>query len=85
MEFHHPWLAFLVFRKAMAVMRKLSRTLDLSPLNLPLIIRLRLKVGDRDYVLKTTRAGKLLLNRGDEVVAEQQLEVPEPGDSRRCP
>lgn len=69
----------------MAVIHKLSRTLELWPQSLPLIIRLRLKGGDRDYVLKTTRAGKLLLNRRDEVVAERQPEVPEPGDSRRCP
>jgi hypothetical protein len=69
----------------MAVIHKLSRTLELSPQSLPLIIRLRLKDGDRDYVLKTTRAGKLLLNRRDEVVAERQPDVPELGDSRRCP
>ncbi len=69
----------------MAVIHKLSRTLELWHQRLPLILRLRLKGGDRDYVLKTTRAGKLLLNRRDEVVAERQPEVPEPGDSRRCP
>ncbi|MBI2114642.1 MAG: hypothetical protein HYT85_06125 [candidate division NC10 bacterium] len=69
----------------MAATDKLSLTLHLSSQNLPLIVRLRLKDGDRDYVLKTTRAGKLLLNRRDEVVAERQPEVPEPGDSGRCP
>lgn len=69
----------------MAATEKISPTLRLSSQSLPLIIRLRLKGGDRDYVLKTTRAGKLLLNRRDEVVAERQPEVPEPGDSRRCP
>ncbi|MBI2001156.1 MAG: hypothetical protein HYS69_08245 [candidate division NC10 bacterium] len=69
----------------MAATDKLSLTLHLSSQNLPLIVRLRLKDGDRDYVLKTTRAGKLLLNRRDEVVAERQPDVPELGDSRRCP
>lgn len=66
-------------------MGKVSRTLHLSSHNLPLIIRLRLKDGDRDYVLKTTRAGKLLLNRRDEFLVRPHSGVPGRGDPGRCP
>ncbi|MBZ0169423.1 hypothetical protein MELA_00650 [Candidatus Methylomirabilis lanthanidiphila] len=44
------------------------RVLSVAPEDLPVIIRLLLREGPRDYVLRKTKAGKLLLNRRDETV-----------------
>ena len=44
------------------------RVLSVVPEDLPVIIRLLLREGPKDYILRKTKAGKLLLNRRDEIV-----------------
>jgi hypothetical protein len=44
------------------------QVVSVAPEDLPVIIRLVLREGSKDYILRKTKAGKLLLNRRDEIV-----------------
>lgn len=46
------------------------QVLSVTPEDLPVIIRLLLCEGPKDYILHKTKAGKLLLNRREEIVGE---------------
>jgi hypothetical protein len=45
--------------------------LELKPEQLPLVIRLKTKDQDKDYVLIKTKQDKLLLNKPNEVTSPQ--------------
>lgn len=44
------------------------QVLSVTPDDLPVIIRLLLHEGSKDYILRKTKAGKSLLNRREEIV-----------------